>query len=400
MECGIRVIRDWVDVEGQALEVVERKGLGHPDTLADGVAEAISVAYSRECLQRFGAVLHHNLDKVYIGGGHFVPSFGGYDFRQPVRVVVNGRMSSSFGGDDLDIAALQEDAARAYVGRILPHLDTEKHLSVAPNATQHTKRPFWFTPRGIADIPDALRPASNDTSLCVAHAPLSACEILAFELEQYFWVLECGVPVRPRYPDVGQDIKVFVRREGAEVDVTVCVPLLAQHIPSQAHYDNRIGSIEAELTAFANATPAAQRYRLTVRVNPAPGGAVRTYLLSIGSCVDCGEEGVVGRGNPLMGVISACRPHTKEAPYGKNPVYHVGKVHGYMTRKIALALYERLGVSSTVYAATKNSGPLIPPDRLFVATQSEVSNSEIEAVVDDELGVDYLAELLTIPLVR
>jgi S-adenosylmethionine synthetase len=39
------------------VEVVERKGSGHPDTLADGVAEAISRAYSRYCLDAFGAIL-------------------------------------------------------------------------------------------------------------------------------------------------------------------------------------------------------------------------------------------------------------------------------------------------------------------------------------------------------
>jgi S-adenosylmethionine synthetase len=51
------------------VEVVERKGAGHPDTLADGVAEAISRAYSRYCLDGFGAILHHNTDKTSLLGG-------------------------------------------------------------------------------------------------------------------------------------------------------------------------------------------------------------------------------------------------------------------------------------------------------------------------------------------
>ena len=33
-------------VEGQKIEIVERKGLGHPDSLCDGIAEAISAALS------------------------------------------------------------------------------------------------------------------------------------------------------------------------------------------------------------------------------------------------------------------------------------------------------------------------------------------------------------------
>jgi len=89
---------EYVDPEAGQLEIVERKGLGHPDTLADGLTEAVSTAYSKHCLNKFGVVLHHNIDKLYIGGGLFVSDFGCYDFQRPIQVMVNGRMSDSFGG--------------------------------------------------------------------------------------------------------------------------------------------------------------------------------------------------------------------------------------------------------------------------------------------------------------
>ncbi|OYV08070.1 MAG: S-adenosylmethionine synthetase, partial [Methanosaeta sp. ASP1-1] len=47
-------------------EVVERKGLGHPDTLADGISEAISRSLCRHYLEESGQILHHNVDKVLI----------------------------------------------------------------------------------------------------------------------------------------------------------------------------------------------------------------------------------------------------------------------------------------------------------------------------------------------
>ena len=59
------------------IEIVERKGIGHPDTLADALAERMSVAYSQHCRDRFGAVLHHNLDKLYLRGGHSRIGLGG-----------------------------------------------------------------------------------------------------------------------------------------------------------------------------------------------------------------------------------------------------------------------------------------------------------------------------------
>lgn len=50
------------------IEMVERKGLGHPDTICDALAEALSIALSRFYLDRFGAILHHNVDMVLLRG--------------------------------------------------------------------------------------------------------------------------------------------------------------------------------------------------------------------------------------------------------------------------------------------------------------------------------------------
>lgn len=72
MKNCITIIYKYKDPETLPTEIVERKGLGHPDSLADGLANAISVAYSQYCLDKFGYVLHHNVDKLYIGGGMFI----------------------------------------------------------------------------------------------------------------------------------------------------------------------------------------------------------------------------------------------------------------------------------------------------------------------------------------
>jgi len=74
---GIKPINDY------PFEVVERKGLGHPDTLADGVAETISVVYSKFCLENFGVILHHNLDKIAFIGGKARIGFGSGEMIEP-----------------------------------------------------------------------------------------------------------------------------------------------------------------------------------------------------------------------------------------------------------------------------------------------------------------------------
>jgi S-adenosylmethionine synthetase len=64
-------------VKDMRVELVERKGLGHPDYIADSASEAASRALSKYYLKEFGTILHHNLDKTLLVGGQAHPQFGG-----------------------------------------------------------------------------------------------------------------------------------------------------------------------------------------------------------------------------------------------------------------------------------------------------------------------------------
>ena len=69
--------------EGE-VEIVERKGLGHPDSICDALAETFSRNLCREYRRRFGEVLHHNVDKALLCGGSAAPAFGGGNVNQIV----------------------------------------------------------------------------------------------------------------------------------------------------------------------------------------------------------------------------------------------------------------------------------------------------------------------------
>ena len=90
--------QEYMNPEKNKVEIVERKGVGHPDTLADALAEELSRVYSQYCLNKYGAVLHHNLDKLYIGAGWNTNTFGSVTKIEPIKVVVNGRISDSYNG--------------------------------------------------------------------------------------------------------------------------------------------------------------------------------------------------------------------------------------------------------------------------------------------------------------
>ncbi len=92
------------------VELVERKGLGHPDTLADSLAESISIAYSNYTLEQFGVVLHHQVDQLLIRGGEWSVGFGYSEFVQPIKVIINGRFSLKFGDQSIPVQEIVENA--------------------------------------------------------------------------------------------------------------------------------------------------------------------------------------------------------------------------------------------------------------------------------------------------
>jgi len=386
----LSVTRDYNDPACIPVEVVERKGVGHPDSLADALANEVSVNFSQYCLDHFGFVLHHNVDKLYIGAGHFKNDFGICERVNPIQVRVNGRMSNILGNIRIDIESIQGEAVSRYLFRVLPRL-TAEDVEIVPNATQCTKVPHWFTPRSKEDVPDATTPKANDTSFCVCHWPPTPAESIAYRLERYFWEDKDGFAT-PRFPEIGQDIKVLVLRQGQTIEVTLCVPTISTLTVSHQQYREVITEHESKLQALAEEIVSPHGLQILVRVNPYQ----RLYMLGVGSCIECGEEGMVGRGNTISGIISSHRTHTQESWAGKNPVYHTGRVLGYLTSKLARAISTRLGVKCSVSAMTRCGDSLIPPRFLGISVDREVHLGDIEPIVDSEiLSADYLREILS-----
>lgn len=387
---GLQVTTDYRDPSLESFEVVERKGVGHPDSLADALANEVSIAYSRHCLDVIGVIPHHNVDKLYIGAGHYKNDYGVCDRLSPVVVRVHGRMSSVFGDVDLGIEELQVSAVQKYMCQVMPTV-TDDDLVIEPNATQYTKVPYWFTPRNVADIPDATNPKANDTSVCIGHWPPTPAESLAYQLERYFWIEVNGHAV-PRFPEIGQDIKVMVVRSGELLEATLCVPAMSKLTASYDAYRELMSGHEQNLQSLADNLLANSGLRTLVKVNPYQ----RQYMLGLGSCIECGEEGMVGRGNNINGVISTHRIHTLESWAGKNPVYHTGRVYGYMTAKLARSISDQFSVKCTVTAVTRCGDSLFPPYQLMVSTNIPVDSNELERFVDKLMAeTDYVEEILS-----
>ncbi len=391
----LKISNTYHDPETEELEIVERKGIGHPDTIADALANECSKQYSLACLKKYGFVLHHNLDKFYFGGGWVFNDFGIIDKKKPIIARINGRISKNFGEDFIDVDSIMTKTIKEYVKSVLPHIDIEHDLKIDLNYTQHTKFKNWFSPQSLKDIPDAIKPSANDTAVCVAHYPMTTCEQLAYSLESFFWKKnDLGYPT-PKYECLGQDIKVMVTRVGKHIEVNLCVPVIASFVNNQNEYDKIIEHFEHELQNYGNELLKDTEYIADIKINELEGEHYRKYMLGIGTCAECGEEGVVGRGNNFDGIIPVLRAHSMEAPYGKNPRYHSGRVLSYLCNKLSRKIYKELNVKNSIYVVTKNKDELLPPYLMYIKTSGKVDASKVKEIIKENIiDCDYLDEIL------
>ncbi len=372
------------------IEAVERKGIGHPDTLADALAERLSIAYSRHCRQHYGAVLHHNLDKLYLRGGHARTDPGVFEMTEPTTVVVGGRVSTSFAGEPIDHRDLFDEVVTGYLARVLPNFEVSKWLRIEHATTDRSRYPTWFHPRDLHDLPEIRYATGSDTVAVTGWWPPTPTERIVLAVERYLNQQANG----PRYTHLGQDVKVMALRQGGRVDVTLNVAVHPDAAPTRSAYETALRNLKPELDKVANEAAAGEadpHIRLnTHAANPFHGK--RQYLLGSGSCLEFGEEGFVGRGNGPAGLIAVHRPKSVEAAYGKNPVYHSGKVYTIYAEQIARTIHHQLDVGATITIVATNSTALREPNYVAVDLHGQAAHADIEALTRHVLATtDHLA---------
>ncbi len=346
--------------------LAEVKGPGHPDSLADDLAEALSSAYALHTLARAGAVLHHNFDKVCLLGGASTVSLGSGVVTSPVRVLVNGRASLRFAGRDLGVPALLRSVVRDFFTHRLPGLDAgalevELNLSTA-SSPGHVDDPraldtrrHWFEPRSLDDLRERRTLLANDTSLGTGFAPLDPASVFA--------ITAIGALRSRSWEWLGGDIKAMVLHRGDRLTAVLCLPQLAHAVPDLATYQANLESAAELLHASAQSMGLSLELSLNTRDRP---DALELYLTATGSSLESGDEGVVGRGNRVNGVITPMLPMNMEGFAGKNPVYHVGKLYNVVAVLVAVELHERFGGRFVVHLVSAAGRPLLEPHRVVI----------------------------------
>jgi S-adenosylmethionine synthetase len=305
-----------------SVEIVERKGLGHPDSICDAIADDVSRALCREYKRRFGRILHHNVDKALLCGGASRPAFAAGEVTAPVRMFLGGRAIAMVGNDRVPVAEIAIDTARAWFERNLHAFDADLHVQFFSEI-----RPGSADLQSLFASLDAGVPRANDTSFGVGYAPLSLLERLVLAAER-------RIHDRDRaheHPAWGEDVKIMGVRHGARLKLTVACAMIGRHL---MHIDDYL----AEKRALADLVQATAAYcgsfECDVTVNAADGNN-SVYLTVTGTSAESGDDGQVGRGNRVNGLITPGRPMSLEAASGKNPVSHVGKIYNVLAQQIA-----------------------------------------------------------------
>src|SRR3990172_3402941 len=208
------------------VEIVERKGTGHPDFMCDAIMESISVALSREYKKMFGTILHHNIDKSLLAAGRAAAEFGGGRVIKPMELIIGDRATFAAGGRKVPVKEIAVNAAKEWIAKNLRFVDPEKHIKcrvvLAPGSEELTD---------IFSRPGEVRGA-NDTSALIGYYPLSPTEEVVLGLERYL----NSRRFKDRFPETGEDIKVMGLRTGKDLDLTVAMPLISRFIKSEAEY--------------------------------------------------------------------------------------------------------------------------------------------------------------------
>lgn len=313
------------------VEIVERKGLGHPDTVCDALAEAICVRLCREYQDRFGYILHHNVDKILLCGGASRARFGGGRIVEPIEIILAGRATAEHHDAKVSVHELAIDACREWFRTNLPALD-ERSVKITSHLRAGSSELTGLFARGQTAVPLA-----NDTSCGAGFAPFTDLERVVLAVERTLNSPE----VKQTHPAIGTDIKVMGVRRRDRIGLTIGCAFVDRFVGG---LDDYVQAKEAVRAIALEASRAVTTLEVTPVVNSADDlGRGEIFLTVTGTSAEAGDDGEAGRGNRTSGLITPYRPMTLEAAAGKNPVSHVGKLYNVAANRIATRIAERLG---------------------------------------------------------
>jgi len=305
-------------------EVIEYKSNGHPDTLTDNIVEACATALDSYYKKKYGRILHYNVDKAVFLAGNADIYYGGGKVTKLPCFILGGQVSNI----DNELTKTLTRTIKKTIHKYLPNLKEYLIEIRSNNVSANLSK--------ICSKNDEMI-LCNDTSFGVGYYPYSANELTVFAIAD-----KLNKMIKEQKIPIGELYKILLTPK----TISISAPLYAQRIHSTLQYAKYKKEIEKQLSIFGN-----------VIFNPDFENGF-PYLTLIGSSIECGDDGQVGRGNRYNGLITPCRPMTMEAYYGKNNRNHIGKIYQKWAFEKAKEIYKKTDKYTEVILVGKIGCPI------------------------------------------
>ncbi len=375
------------NIEKQRIEIVERKGLGHPDYLADSIAENFSINLSKYYIEHFGRILHHNVDKLEVIGGETKPAFNGGKITKPITILFSGRATGSVDNDTIPLKEIAENSAKTWIKHNIRFLDADK------------LRYLFETNNGSVNLADAFqrngKPGSNDTSFAVGYYPYSVLENLVLKTENYLNSKE----FKSKFQFSGEDIKIMGVRIKNKIKITIAMAMVDKFISSEDDYFKKKKEVAEDALEYIknlnekleNESMINQKRKIELAINGMDKknrGIKGCYLTVTGLSAESGDDGAVGRGNRVNGLITPNRVMTLDPAAGKNPVNHIGKIYSLFSFDLSKKIYDKFGIKNQIKMVGRIGNDLSKPLAFSLVLErnaDKTQKKDIMAFINEEL---------------
>jgi S-adenosylmethionine synthetase len=382
-----------IPLEEQPIEICERKGVGHPDYICDAIANEISIALSKEYLKKFGAIMHHNVDKGLLVAGEVERKFGGGKVLKPMLMVFGDRATFKVDEEEIPVNEIVIKTAKEWFRKNLRFVDPEQHVKYQVELK-----------RGSEALRDIFRRGgkvlgANDTSAAVGFFPMTETEKIVYETERFL----NSKDFKKKHPESGEDVKIMGLRKNRTLQLTIAMAFVDRFIESENDYFRKKDEILEEIKEFVSSKT---NMKVSINLNTLDRkgrGMGGMYLTVLGTSADDGDCGQVGRGNRVNGIIPLNRPTSSEAAAGKNPVSHIGKIYNILSYKMAEKIYKEISGIKEVYVwLLSEIGQPIDQPKIASAQlilESNISfnsiSKQVEEIIQSELAqIDRFCESL------
>ncbi len=361
-------------IPSEGIEIAERKGLGHPDTICDLITEEISVELSKYYLKEFGVILHHNVDKALLIAGQSQPGYKGGKIILPFSLIFAGRATYSVGDKKIPVQEIVLQTAGRWLKKNIRNLKAQPDIEITSRIRMGSQELVeLFNRFGKGEVPLA-----NDTSFGVGYYPRSPLEDTIIKIEG----LLNSPETKNKFPFVGEDIKVMGVKNPEGTNFTIAIAMVDAYISNLEDYVSKIKQIRQYIGKGLNLTDA------VIDINTADDyDRESIYLTVSGTSAENGDDGQVGRGNRINGLITPYQPMSLEATFGKNPLSHIGKIYSYFARDLSQLLVENnFSEKAQVFIVSQIGKPINEPQLLHIKLKKIKSDPEkIKVFVREQL---------------